>query len=73
MGHVAMYVHVHQHIYDPITALSVQAWQLFKVFDSRIELSDSESETEFGFQAEAELDGAGTRGMLRLAFNDSID
>ena len=43
---------------------SHEEWQLFKIFDSKAEFSESESETEFGFHAEAELDGAGTRGML---------
>ena len=45
----------------------MQEWCLYKVFDSKVEISDSESETEFGFEATAELDGAGTRGILQLA------
>ena len=51
----------------------MQDWELFKVFDSKVEISDSESEEEFGFEASAELDGAGTRGMLSLDYNKSVD
>ncbi|CAE7323279.1 unnamed protein product [Symbiodinium sp. CCMP2592] len=41
-------------------------WELFKCFDSREEVTESESETEFQMNADVGLDHAGTTG----AFND---
>ncbi|CAE7873147.1 KIAA0754 [Symbiodinium microadriaticum] len=39
-------------------------WELFKCFDSREELTESEDELEFGFRADVNLDHAGTTGAL---------
>ncbi|CAE7930060.1 MYLK, partial [Symbiodinium necroappetens] len=39
-------------------------WELFKCFDSREEVSQSEDELEFGAHIDASLDHAGTTGVL---------
>ncbi|CAE7208862.1 unnamed protein product [Symbiodinium sp. CCMP2592] len=39
-------------------------WELFKCFDSREELTESEDEMEFGLNADVEMDHQGTTGIL---------
>ena len=43
-----------------------QDWELFKVFDSKEEVSESEDEEEYEMRTAVELDGAGTREVLLL-------
>ena len=45
---------------------SIQEWTLVKVFDSKIELTESEDENEFSYSTSMELDSAGTRGVMSL-------
>ena len=37
-----------------------------KVFDSKVELSESEEETETAYSTSIMLDGEGTKGMMML-------
>ena len=37
-----------------------------KVFDSKVELSESEDETETAYSTSVTLDGEGTKGMMML-------
>ncbi|CAE7815167.1 unnamed protein product [Symbiodinium sp. CCMP2456] len=46
-------------------------WELFKCFDSRVEVSESEDEVEFNFGSEVGLDGAGTNGVLSHLLDDN--
>ncbi|CAE7655263.1 unnamed protein product [Symbiodinium necroappetens] len=43
-------------------------WELYKCFDSREEVSESEDELQFGVHADVGLDHEGTAGVLWLAF-----
>ena len=45
-----------------------QDWELYKCFDSREEVSESEDELQFGVHADVGLDHEGTAGVLWLAF-----
>ncbi|CAE7433913.1 unnamed protein product [Symbiodinium sp. CCMP2592] len=47
-------------------------WQLFKVFDSKEELTESESEEEYEMRTAVELDGAGTREVLLLVRRNNL-
>ena len=44
----------------------LQDWILLKVFDSQEELSEDEDESDFSYSAAIQVDGDGTRGMMRL-------
>ena len=62
---------LHQHVSIQVThnfrrACHDQDWRLLKVFDSKVELSESEEENEFNYSNAVALDGAGTAGMMRL-------
>ncbi|CAE7657043.1 unnamed protein product [Symbiodinium sp. CCMP2592] len=46
-------------------------WELFKCFDSREEVTESESETEFQMNADVGLDHAGTTGALSHLLDSS--
>ena len=45
---------------------------MFKVFDAKVELQESESEEEFTFTNEAELDHEGAAGAMYLVLNTSF-
>ena len=46
--------------------IALQEWTLLKVFDSKMELTTSEDESEFSYATSIELDGAGTKGIMKL-------
>ena len=46
-----------------------QDWTLFRCFDSKVELSESEDEVTYNQRLEAELDGVGTSQALLLGYN----
>ena len=41
-----------------------QEWQLFKVFDSRVETEESDDETEFALSQEVTLSGSAAQAAL---------
>ena len=45
-----------------------QDWVLYRCFDSKVELSESEDETTYDQRLEAELDGHGTAQALLLGY-----
>ena len=50
-----------------IPKYSVQDWELFKVFDGKTELSESEDEVAFEMSGSAELDEGLTHATMLLA------
>ncbi|CAE7566086.1 unnamed protein product, partial [Symbiodinium sp. CCMP2456] len=49
-----------------------QDWELFKVFDGKTEVSESEDEVAFELSGGAELDEGMTHGAMRLAHEDTL-
>ena len=41
-----------------------EAWELFKVFDSKTEIENSDEEVEYGMTTGVDLDGPGTAGVM---------
>ena len=44
----------------------LQGWTLYRVFDSKVELSESEEEVAYEASAGIDLDGEGTRAIMNL-------
>ena len=52
--------------------VSPQDWTLYKVFDSKVELSESEEEMTYECSTGIEVDGEGTRSLLKLGWHKYV-